>query len=75
MAGNLNFTEIWTPQGLQKCLNTGERPTIVLHFDMKTNSYRATLPKMTRLVNATKKAYFGQKMIHLHIHTYMLTIS
>ena len=39
----------------QYSLNLGERPTEVLHFDIKTDPYKSALPKITRFENGTKK--------------------
>ena len=40
---------------LQYSLNLGERPTKVLHFDIKTDPYKSALPKITQFENGTKK--------------------
>ena len=40
----------------QYSLNLGERPTEVLHFDIKTDPYKSALPKITRFENGTKNA-------------------
>ena len=45
-------TEIFS----QCSLNFGERPTAVLHFDIKTNPYKSALLKITRFQNSTKNA-------------------
>ena len=35
-------------------LNLGERPTDVLHFDIKTDPFMSALPKITRFENDPK---------------------
>ena len=39
---------------LQCSLNFGERPTEVLHFDIKTDPDKLALPKITRIENRKK---------------------
>ena len=37
-------------------LNFGERPTKVLHFNIKNDPYKSALPKLKRFENRTKNA-------------------
>ena len=40
----------------QCSLNFGERPTEVLHFNIKTDPYKSALPKLMQFENRTKNA-------------------